>query len=102
MEEHNRAINSRGEELAYQRGQSDSLVRTIQDQMQQLNNSLRDVQQGMHQLREVRVTREEFGALVLKVEGLSRWQWMIAGGLGLFMALSQILPRLLDVTAKKP
>ena|SRR2546430_844648 len=90
----------RDREWDYQRGQADALVRTIQEQMQQFNQSLRALQQDIQLLREGRVTREEFVALSGKVEGLSRWQWMMAGGLGLFMALSQIIPRLLDIGKK--
>lgn len=86
----------------YQLGQRDALVRMVQQQLEQLNGSLTALSTSVQQLREGRVTREEFNSLVLKIEGLSRWQWMQAGGLGLFVFLSQILPKLLEISSKKP
>lgn len=86
----------------YQLGQRDALVRMVQQQLEQLNGSLTALSASVQQLREGRVTREEFTLLALKIEGLSRWQWMQAGGLGLFVFLSQILPRILDISTKKP
>lgn len=86
----------------YQLGQRDALVRMVQQQLEQLNGSLAALSTSVQQLREGRVTREEFNQLVLKIEGLSRWQWMQAGGLGLFVFLSQILPKLLEMSARKP
>jgi hypothetical protein len=102
MEDRNRFTNLRNEDAAYQRGQSDALVRTIQEQLQSLNISLRALEQGFTQMREARVTREEFTSLALRVEGLSRWQWMLTGAMGLIVFLSQILPRILDIGKKLP
>jgi hypothetical protein len=80
----------------FQQGQRDALVRMVQEQLQQLNGSLSGLKASVQQLREDRVTRDEYEHLVGKIEGLSQWRWTIAGALGVSGFVSQILPRLLQ------
>jgi hypothetical protein len=86
----------RGEDasLAYQRGQQDAFVRTLQANLQDIHGSLREVQQEMKHLRTDVVPRKEFDGLEARVETLSRWQLTAAGGVGLAAFLSSyFLPR---------
>jgi hypothetical protein len=87
---------------AYQRGQSDALVQMIREQLQTIHGSVREIQQGMQQIREERVTRGEWATLTGTVEGLSRWRWTVIGGTGLLATVAQVLPKLLTQGGDKP
>lgn len=87
---------------AYRRGQMDTLVRSLQDNITEIRVSLKDIQESISTLNKNTVRRQEFETLEVSVETLKKWQWSIAGALSALFAISQIVPRLIDLTRKVP
>jgi uncharacterized protein YlxW (UPF0749 family) len=85
---------------AYEQGKLDETVRTVQERMGEMASSIRDIQVKMNDLNKAMVMREEFEILEVKVQSLTKFQWSISTGLGLLLALSQILPRVVDFLQK--
>ena len=89
-------------EDAYRRGQMDQVVRTLENNIFEIRAALKEIQESMSTLSKSSVAREEFETLEVTVESLKKWQWSIAGALSGMFALSQIIPRLLDLVKKAP
>lgn len=79
-------------ELAYQRGQMDETVRTVQARMAEMAESIRDIQVSITELTKASVSAKRFEDLSVTVTGLERWKWRVVGVVGGVVALLQIIP----------
>lgn len=79
-------------ELAYQRGQLDETVRTVQARLMEISESIKDIQVSVAELTRASVSTKRFEALEITVTNLERWKWKIVGVVGGAIALAQLVP----------
>ncbi|MGH7391429.1 MAG: hypothetical protein ACREM3_18510 [Candidatus Rokuibacteriota bacterium] len=88
-------------EEAQRRGELVADVRTLARNFEELRVSLRDIETVLTQISKEMLTRKEYDLLKTQVDELSKWRWLMAGGMGLLIFLSQALPRVIDLV-KQP
>jgi hypothetical protein len=79
---------------AARRGAMYTTVETLGQNMQQIRDLVKENQTDLSQVGRDMVSRHELQQLTTRFEGLSKWQWMAMGGIGLFLFLLQGLPQL--------
>ena len=81
-------------ELAYQRGQLDETVRTVQNRLAEITESIKEIQINIAELTRVSVSMKRFEALEVTVISIERWKWRLIGVVGGIVALLQVIPTL--------
>lgn len=84
-------------EEAQRRGELYANMQTFNRNLDEIRSVVKDIQNTISQLSKEMVSRQDFNSLKIEVQGLSTWRWLIVGGGGVIVFLSQVIPKLLDM-----